>query len=481
VTFYCDGNQVSSPFNTATVANGWHNFSATAWDAANHSTSSANNSVYVNNVAADNPPSVTLTAPTSGSTVSGTITMGATYSDDHGVTSVLTYCDGVQVPNPFNTAQSGNGWHNFSARAWDTAGQSTTSANNNVYVNNAVADNPPSVTLTAPTSGSTVSGTITMGATYSDDHGVTSVLVYCDGIQVSNPFNTATVGNGWHNFSAKAWDTAGQSTMSANNNVYVNNGSVDNPPYNVVLTAPANGSTVSGTITLSASASDDVGVTAYTFYCDGNQVSSPFNTATVANGWHNFSATAWDAANHSTSSGNNSVYVNNVTSVPGEFQWVKHIGSKSSNTQRPNIRGVKADHQGNVLVVGDFNGTMDFGAGDVASFSQDIFLAKYSAAGALLWFQHFAGGNNSAGQSVAVDSTDNVIVAGYFSSTINFGGGPLTSVGGSDTFVAKFSSSGGHIWSKRFGGSGSSTLAYCVAVDLNNNVLMSGRFFTPWI
>jgi hypothetical protein len=34
--------------------------------------------------------------------------------------------------------------------------------------------------------------------------------------------------------------------MSANNNVYVSNGSVDNPPYNVVLTAPANGSTVSG-------------------------------------------------------------------------------------------------------------------------------------------------------------------------------------------------------------------------------------------
>jgi hypothetical protein len=54
-------------------------------------------------------------------------------------------------------------------------------------------DNPPSVTLTAPTSGSTVSGTITMGATYSDDFGVTSVLVYCDGVQVPNPFNTATV------------------------------------------------------------------------------------------------------------------------------------------------------------------------------------------------------------------------------------------------------------------------------------------------
>ena len=76
----------------------------------------------------------------------------------------------------------------------------------------------------------------------------------------------------------------------------------------VSLTAPANGATVSGTVTLSATASDNVGVVGVQFLVDGGQLaedtSSPYsvswNTTTVANGTHTLTALALDAAGNIT-------------------------------------------------------------------------------------------------------------------------------------------------------------------------------------
>jgi len=79
----------------------------------------------------------------------------------------------------------------------------------------------------------------------------------------------------------------------------------------VSLTAPANGSTVSGTIGLSAIASDDVAVAGVQFKVDGSTIgpedtSSPYsgslNTTTLSNATHTISATARDAAGNSATS-----------------------------------------------------------------------------------------------------------------------------------------------------------------------------------
>jgi hypothetical protein len=93
----------------------------------------------------------------------------------------------------------------------------------------------------------------------------------------------------------------------------------------VSITSPTNGQTVSGTITVSASASDNVAVSGVQFKLDGanlgaEDTTSPYsiswNTTTATNGSHTLTATARDAAgNQTTSSVINIIVSNNAVSV----------------------------------------------------------------------------------------------------------------------------------------------------------------------
>lgn len=81
-------------------------------------------------------------------------------------------------------------------------------------------------------------------------------------------------------------------------------GGGDTTPPTVSLTSPANGSTVNGVVSITATASDDVGVTKVEFYADttllGNETASPYSlswdTSTWAQGPHQLTAKAYDAA-----------------------------------------------------------------------------------------------------------------------------------------------------------------------------------------
>lgn len=75
----------------------------------------------------------------------------------------------------------------------------------------------------------------------------------------------------------------------------------------------------------------------------------------------------------------------------------------------------------------------------------------------------------------ATDAAGNIYVAGHFVGTINLGGGPLTSAGNDDILVASFSPTGGHRWSKRFGGVGFD-VGEALTVDNKGNVYVSGVF-----
>src|SRR5439155_19249015 len=94
----------------------------------------------------------------------------------------------------------------------------------------------------------------------------------------------------------------------------------DTAAPSVSITAPAAGSTVSGTITITASASDNVGVVGVQFKLDGNNLgaevtASPYSvswtTTGVANGSHTPTALARDAAGNTTTATNVTVTVNN--------------------------------------------------------------------------------------------------------------------------------------------------------------------------
>lgn len=141
-----------------------------------------------------------------------------------------------------------------------------------------------------------------------------------------------------------------------------------------------------------------------------------------------------------------------------------------------NAFGLAVDSSSNIVIAGAFNGSINFGGTTLTSSGDfDGFVAKYSAAGTLLWANRMGGLAGDYAYSVAVDRSNNVLVAGLFSTTANFGGAPLTSAGGGDIFVVKFSASGAHLWSKGFGGTGGD-FAQAVAVDAANNVIIGGRF-----
>jgi hypothetical protein len=138
---------------------------------------------------------------------------------------------------------------------------------------------------------------------------------------------------------------------------------------------------------------------------------------------------------------------------------------------------VAVDGSGSVIVTGSFVGTVDFGGGPLASAgSEDIFVAKFDAGGNHVWSQRFGDASSQRGQCVAVDGLRNVILTGGFQGTVDFGGGPLTSAGENDIFVAKFDAGGNHVWSQRFGDASSQT-GRSVAVDGSRNVIIKGYFW----
>lgn len=290
---------------------------------------------------ADSPPAVTLTAPAEGATVSGTVTVQASASDDNGVTQVAFSVGGVSIGTDtngadgwsvsWNTAGVADGSRTVTATATDTAGQ-TASDSNTVTVDN--ADSAPSVTLTQPAEGATLTGTAAVQATASDDVGVTQVRFSVGALELgvdtngadgwSASWNTSLSADGAHTVTATASDTAGQSTSDSNAVT------VDNNAPTVDVTSPAAGANVSGTVTLEASAADTVGVVSVRFLVDGLLVATDTNgsngwsiawdSTAVADGAHGIAAVARDGAGHEATSAGVGVTVDNpdvvVLNVP---------------------------------------------------------------------------------------------------------------------------------------------------------------------
>src|SRR5436309_844777 len=244
----------------------------------NTASTSTDNTVTFNTT----PPAVAVTSPASGATVAGTVPVTADASDDVGVVGVQFKLDGANLgaedtTNPYsvswNTTTASNGSHTLTAVARDAAGNVTTSAGVTVTVSNDTT--PPSVSITSPAGGATVSGTISVTASASDNVGVVGVQFKLDGANLgvedtTSPYgvswNTTTASSGSHTLTAVARDAAGNVTTSAGVTVTVSN---DTTPPSVSITSPAAGATVSGTISVTASASDNVGVAGVQFKLDG--------------------------------------------------------------------------------------------------------------------------------------------------------------------------------------------------------------------
>jgi hypothetical protein len=136
------------------------------------------------------------------------------------------------------------------------------------------------------------------------------------------------------------------------------------------------------------------------------------------------------------------------------------------------------DSSGNLLVVGDFSDTVDFGQGPVTSQgSLDAFVMKLSAAGTSTWSQTFGGPSVDSAESVAVDAAGEPLVSGEFEETMTVGTATYTSAGDKDIFLEKLGSSGSMVWGKRFG-SLEADEGIGAGFDAQGNALVTGYFRT---
>jgi M6 family metalloprotease-like protein len=207
-------------------------------------------------------PVTAITSPSAGATVSGSTTVSASATDDTGVSRVEFHVNGSlaasdsSAPYSFswNTTAVANGTYSLTSKAFDAAGNNSTSAAVTVTVSNTAPSDTivPTTAITAPAAGATVSATTTVTASASDNVGVTKVEFYVDGVLAStdtaSPYsfswNTTTSLNGSHTLSSKAYDAAGNIGTSANVTVTVNNstGDVTGPVISGVTSRKLSGS-----------------------------------------------------------------------------------------------------------------------------------------------------------------------------------------------------------------------------------------------
>jgi len=272
------------------------------------------------------------------------VTLTATASDPSGINNIKIYVDNTNVKTCTSTTScsytggtyTAGSTHTYYATATDNSpnanvGTDPASGTKSFTVTAPDTTNP-SVSITSPTSGATfTTSQITVSGTASDDVGLSTVEIRVNNVMqrsltISGTYatwsTTVTLAAGSNTIQVQAFDTSNKiSNVQSVGVTY--NAPVDNQNPVVSITSPANGARVSGTITISASASDNVGVAGVQFKVDGSNLgseitTSPYttswNSATVANGTHTISATARDAAGN-TATATISVTVANAVSA----------------------------------------------------------------------------------------------------------------------------------------------------------------------
>ncbi len=134
------------------------------------------------------------------------------------------------------------------------------------------------------------------------------------------------------------------------------------------------------------------------------------------------------------------------------FQWSATAGGVDNEA----VAGVATDAAGNVYVTGYFSNSVTFGAIPLTSAGgTDIFVAKYSTNGALIWVRQFGGTGNEVVRGITANAAGDMFIVGSFEGTASFGSTTLISAGGADAFVARVQSSAGIVsWAASAGGPG---------------------------
>lgn len=165
----------------------------------------------------------------------------------------------------------------------------------------------------------------------------------------------------------------------------------------------------------------------------------------------------------------------------GQCLWNHAVTGGSSPADSLSALGSAAD--GSVVVVdSNFTSTLDIGCGPMtAAPGGSSFAARLDASGACVWSKSFPVQKLNA----SLFPSGDLLLSAPFTGTLDFGGGPLTSVGDRDLAVARLDPSGAQVWSKSFGAAGVSLCPgsppRCNAVTAATGAVVLSGALTGWV
>jgi len=186
-----------------------------------------------------------------------------------------------------------------------------------------------------------------------------------------------------------------------------------------------------------------------------------------------------------TSNGNKDVYIQKLDNN-GNFLWAVSFGG----TLDEDCFSVDVDAAGNIYLIGNFAGTVDFDPGpstttfstQSANSNPDVFISKFNANGVFQWAKHLDGSVSTLtdfGYAIVVDDAGNSYSTGYFRGTIDINPGSETNLitvnGGTseDVFLLKLDPNGNFVWGYGLGGP-SSDRGFGLHLDQNGDLLAVG-------
>ncbi len=134
----------------------------------------------------------------------------------------------------------------------------------------------------------------------------------------------------------------------------------------------------------------------------------------------------------------------------GNFLWARTAGGPG----RDEALAIQCDMEGNVYMCGMHSDSAMFESQIVNSpmGNYDVYLAKYNAAGDLLWVQSHGSDYHDIGWSLALDNDGKIYMAGEFNAYAIFGALSVVTSGTNEVFVACYDSTGTPLWVKSAGG-----------------------------
>ncbi|MDB5272099.1 MAG: hypothetical protein JWO58_466 [Chitinophagaceae bacterium] len=350
--------------NTWTTARSWSTTSTATYNTTSVTLAGTTNQA----------PVVSLTAPANGATYTApaTVSLTATASDADGTISKVEFYNGTTLlssdassPYSYSWTSVAAGTYNITAKAYDNSSATTTSSVSTITVN-AVNNQLPTVTLTAPANGSTYTApaTVSITATASDADGTISKVEFYNGTTLlstdtSSPYSYSwtNVAAGTYSITAKAYDNLSGTATSTVSSITVNPGANQAPT--VTLTAPANGAvfTAPATVSITATASDADGTISKVEFYNGTTLlstdtSSPYSYSwtSVAVGTYSITAKAYDNLSATATSAASAITVNAANQKP----TIAFLSSASTfvNESSGVISSVKGDATDPVSVSG---------------------------------------------------------------------------------------------------------------------------------